>query len=60
MRFPLSPCGRVFCVGALLVLATGCGAWRMPKLDVNRFRDPRAVDIDDRLSSTPKPVQVTN
>ncbi len=31
----------------------GCAAWHVPRLDLNRYRDPRAVDIDDRMSSVP-------
>jgi hypothetical protein len=33
--------------------AAGCSLWHVPKLDVNKYRDPRAVDIDDRLGTAP-------
>lgn len=41
-------------LAACLLLASGCATWRTPTFDVNRLRDPRAVDIDQRLS-TPQP-----
>jgi hypothetical protein len=31
----------------------GCAKWSRPKLDLSRWRDPRAVDIDGRLSAPP-------
>ncbi len=41
-------------LAACLLLASGCSAWRTPTFDLNRLRDPRAVDIDQRLA-TPQP-----
>ncbi|WP_425395071.1 hypothetical protein [Aeoliella sp.] len=37
-------------VAVCLLLASGCTSWKVPKLDMNRLRDPRAVDIDNRLT----------
>lgn len=34
-----------------LLLAGGCARWGADKFDVSRFRDPRASDIDKRLSA---------
>jgi len=38
---------------AMTLACSGCAVWNPPKFDLNRFRDPRAIDIDDRLSSPP-------
>jgi hypothetical protein len=38
----------------VLTLASGgCAKWKRPDFDLSRYRDPRAVDIDDRLSAPP-------
>lgn len=39
----------------LLVALTcgGCAKWKRPEFSLNSLRDPRAVDIDDRLSAPP-------
>ncbi|QDU58858.1 hypothetical protein [Aeoliella mucimassa] len=36
-----------------LAAGTGCMSWRMPKFNLNDYRDPRAVDIDSRLADPP-------
>lgn len=38
---------------ALGVASSGCARWQRPLFDASRLRDPRAVDIDDRLSGPP-------
>jgi hypothetical protein len=35
------------------IATAGCALWHPPRLDLNKYRDPRAVDIDDRLGGTP-------
>ncbi|TWT85310.1 hypothetical protein Pla123a_01170 [Posidoniimonas polymericola] len=37
----------------LLSLAVGCSSWNAEKWDPSRLRDPRAADIDHRLSARP-------
>ncbi|MGI9457413.1 MAG: hypothetical protein ACR2NU_12690 [Aeoliella sp.] len=45
---------RLLLVAALLS-ASGCAAWQVPTYDMSLLRDPRAVDIDGRLSA-PQPI----
>jgi hypothetical protein len=43
---------RICCLAAVLMpvaFAGGCALWNKELLDPNHYRDPRAVDIDDRL-----------
>lgn len=37
-------------IAACLLLASGCSSWRAPKFSLDGLRDPRAVDVDSRLS----------
>jgi len=43
-------------LAACLLSAGGCAKWKTSTFDLNRLRDPRAIDIDGRLSS-PSPVR---
>lgn len=52
-------------LAACLLLTTGCTAWRpstfdWSRLDWNRLRDPRAVDIDNRLSTAPPTIRTVD
>jgi hypothetical protein len=38
---------------AACVANLGCAQWKGSKFDLSRLRDPRAVDIDGRLSGPP-------
>jgi hypothetical protein len=43
---------RFYCLAAVLlplVSAGGCALWNKDVLNPNHYRDPRAVDIDNRL-----------
>ncbi|MCI0335366.1 MAG: hypothetical protein L0228_19330 [Planctomycetes bacterium] len=49
---------RLGCVAAILVLlisAGGCASWNLDRFSLNRLRDDRAVDIDNRLEGS-KPI----
>ncbi|WP_442482721.1 hypothetical protein [Aeoliella sp. SH292] len=37
---------------ACLFLASGCTTWKLPQPNLNFLRDPRAVDVDNRLSGS--------
>ena len=43
----------ICCVGlcALLGPLAGCATWDVERWNIDRFRDDRAVDIDERLSN---------
>jgi hypothetical protein len=46
---------RICCLAAMLLplLSTGgCALWNKDLLDPNHYRDPRAVDIDNRLEKS--------
>jgi hypothetical protein len=36
---------------SLVILAGGCAMWDRDRWDLSRYRDERALDIDQRLSS---------
>jgi hypothetical protein len=44
----ITPCG---CLAALLGCLSGCAMWNKENWSFDRYRDERAVDIDQRLSS---------
>lgn len=46
---------RVLLAAALLG-AGGCATWDAAKWDLTRYRDPRASDIDKRMTERPSPV----
>lgn len=46
---------RLLLLAALLALP-GCASWNADKWDLSRYRDPRAADIDARLTDQPIPV----
>ncbi len=47
--------GCVAVVLLLLVSAGGCASWNLERFNLNRLRDDRAVDIDNRLEGS-KPI----
>lgn len=47
---------RLLLLTALLLGLPGCAPWKSEKWDLSRLRDPRAADIDHRLTQRPEPV----
>ncbi|MCA9239968.1 MAG: hypothetical protein KDA37_07205 [Planctomycetales bacterium] len=47
---------RLLLLAALMLSLPGCARWNTEKWDLSRFRDPRATDIDHRLTQRPEPV----
>jgi len=43
--------GRAGCLGLVLGSLSGCAMWDAEKWNPAKYRDERATDIDDRLSS---------
>jgi len=52
-KFVIHSNRRTVAVAAILslVLTSGCAMWDRDRWDLSRYRDERAVDIDQRLSS---------
>jgi hypothetical protein len=49
MKFAFS-FGRFCCLSFLLIGLAGCAMWDLHKWNPENLRDPRARDIDERLS----------
>ena len=47
---------RALLLALLAVALPGCAAWDAEKLDLTKLRDPRAAELDRRLSERPEPV----
>ena len=48
-----------FLLSICLLGASGCSSWKSPSFDLSHLRDPRATDIDGRLSA-PVPVRTAS
>jgi hypothetical protein len=48
---------RATILAIFVVSLTGCAMFDAEKWDLNRFRDERAVDVDQRLSERPPIVE---
>lgn len=42
-----------FALAATVLLASGCTTWKSPREHLRELRDPRALDIDQRLAGPP-------
>ena len=42
--------GRVYCLAVVLGPLSGCAMWDFDEWNLDRYRDERARDIDERLS----------
>ncbi|MEM8866229.1 MAG: hypothetical protein AAGF31_11855 [Planctomycetota bacterium] len=49
--------GAVLLFVAGMIAATGCHAWPDKKWDASSLRDPRATDLERRLSAQPTAVE---
>lgn len=47
---------KILLLSLLMLSLQGCASWDMSKLDPSRLRDPRATDLDRRLSERAEPV----
>lgn len=42
-----------FALATVVLLASGCTTWKSPSERLRELRDPRALDIDQRLAGPP-------
>ena len=46
----------LFLLALVLLAPAGCARWNAERFDLSHLRDPRAADLDERLSSRPEAI----